>query len=106
MDQYGIKQPQLNQFSQSATACRPSEVSEQVSRLSAGIAMASSLLDDLEQRLSSVYRGAPVDDSKGGINGSHPEPVLVPLAGDLRNLGRSLDTANNRLQAILNGVEL
>jgi hypothetical protein len=64
----------------------------------------------LEERLAKMeelLRPVLVVESSGDTkNASTPEPVRVPLAGDLRATAQRISTANRQIESILNRLQL
>lgn len=87
----------------SCTAQRTSHVEEQVGRLGSQIERALSLKCDLESRLSGVLR----NDSPVATLDKPKEPVsLVPLATALSEYNLKLNVLCDRLESILNRLEV
>lgn len=94
-------------LSQNAVAgCVPirvAQVEEQCGNIHGALQDLLKMVDEIEQRLRSVTRNAEPMPEK---TLQAPEEVLVPLAGNLRESWRSINSAVNRLRALNSAIEL
>lgn len=82
---------------------RQPEVSSEMNRLSEQCELLDKGLSDLEGRLMTVI----AQRAEGGASDvGQPEPVRVPLAQAIHDKGSHLMLLNDRLQSIINRVEV
>ena len=80
---------------------KESEIPQQLSELNHLVAEQGKIIEDLEERLSSVI-GPREDSAKHG----GPTLDLVPLAAEVREVANKVAGNNNHLMSIIRRVEL
>lgn len=86
-----------------APAVRVSQIEEQIKCLEGAIQRMEKATHTITERISSVVTYVPVEENASVVA---PEPMLVPLASDLRNYVRELNGIAARLEDVGSRVEL
>lgn len=91
---------------QLATSCeaRQTHVEEQTLRLETLANDLDKMVEALENRLSGVLAPNEPDNQKSPA--MTPEPMLVPVAGRLRDIGHNFTRSLNRLRQLQSAIEL
>lgn len=83
---------------------RQTHVEEQTLRLETLANDLTAMVEVLENRLSGVLAPNEPDSSKA--QPMPPEPMLVPVAGRLRDIGHNFTRSLNRLRQLQSAIEL
>lgn len=81
-----------------------SHVNEQLERVFNSLGIVNTTIDRLHSKLSSVIDDRPtVENIKGD---EKKDDYLVPLASDIREINRQINSQNDRLRYIIDRLEL
>ena len=87
--------------------CREAQIPEEIGILAGAADRLSNIVDQLENRLTGLVRSEPPIGSEPTIAKTAIEPpILVPIADSINTSHKRIDHLNNRLNHLLNTLEV